>query len=231
MENKPLNIAVSLSGGVDSTTTLAIALDMVRNNPASGKVLAVSFDYGQRHSKELQVAAAIAGWYGIEHRILKMPSSHIQSALTDASQEIPKVAYDQIEGKSPAYVPFRNGLMLAMLAGLAASENYDIIMAGPHAEDAANWAYADCTMEFMGSMAAAIYVGTYNKVRLLTPLLYMTKTEVVQQGYYLGAPLEMTWSCYYGGEKHCGECPTCRARHQAFMEAEGQDPTEYESHH
>lgn len=218
-------VVVSLSGGIDSTTVLMIALQMA----SAHEVLAVSFDYGQRHSKELDCAHEICECLGVEHMIMDMPSNHLKSALTDETRDIPRVSYSKIQGESPAYVPFRNGLMLSLLTGLAASIGAQYIMAGPHAEDAENWAYADCTLEFMGAMAAAIYVGTYNKVRLLTPLLNMTKTDVIAKGASLGAPYELTWSCYLGHEKHCGTCPTCRARKDAFTLAGLTDPTEYEA--
>lgn len=219
------NVLVSLSGGIDSTTTLMIAHKLALET--GGKVVAASFDYGQRHSKELDCAQEICFRLGIPWSVIDMPSGHIKSALTDPTRDIPAVAYADIKGESPAYVPFRNGLMLSLLAGKAASEGFDIIMAGPHAEDAANWAYADCTLEFMGAMAAAIYVGTYNKVRLITPLLNMTKAEVVDRGMRMGAPLELTWSCYMGEKEHCGVCPTCRARKEAFELAGWVDPTKY----
>lgn len=220
------NVLVSLSGGIDSTTTLAIAKKLATET--GGKVGAISFDYGQRHIKELSRAQQICAAMDVmDHYIMKMPSQHLKSALTDVTANIPMIPYDEIVGESPAYVPFRNGTMLSLMVGYAASYGYDIIMAGPHAEDAANWAYADCTLEFMGAMAAAIYVGTYNKVRLVTPLLFMSKAEVVLNGAKLGAPLGLTWSCYIGGDVHCGQCPTCRARKQAFIEAGVADPTVY----
>lgn len=220
------NILVSLSGGIDSTTTLAIAVKLAKET--GGKVAAISFDYGQRHSKELSAASEIAFVMGVQDwDVIEMPHSHLSSALTDPTREIPKVSYAEIEGKSPAYVPMRNGLMAMLLAGYAESHDFDTIMMGVHAEDAQGWAYADCTMEFMGPLAAAIYIASYGKVRLVTPLINMTKDEVVSVGFKLGAPLELTWSCYIGGNIHCGVCPTCRARKEAFKRANIIDATPY----
>lgn len=218
---------VLLSGGVDSTTTLYYAA----NAYGRANVSAVSFDYGQRHIKELEVARKlfVQGDFGGKHHIVKIPYAQMEvvSALTDGTREIPKVSYAEIEGISPAYVPFRNGTMIALATAVAASNEIDIILAGPHAEDAENWAYPDCTLEFMGAMANAVYVGTYHKQRLLTPLLFMSKDEVVTMGMNLGAPLYDTWSCYIGGDKHCGVCPTCRARQQAFSRGGWEDHTDY----
>lgn len=98
---------------------------------------------------------------------------------------------------------------------------------GAHSEDAHNWAYPDCTPEFIGSMANAIYTGTYYAVRLHTPLEWLTKAEIVTLGERLEVPWDSTWSCYKGEEKHCGTCPTCRARKDAFVIAKAHDPTEY----
>jgi 7-cyano-7-deazaguanine synthase len=101
------------------------------------------------------------------------------------------------------------------------------IFFGAHAEDAANWAYPDCTPEFIGAMANAIYVGTYYTVRLYTPIMWMSKAEVVRWGNELQVPFDMTWSCYKGGDLQCGECPTCISRHNAFLDAGIPDPTTY----
>jgi 7-cyano-7-deazaguanine synthase len=99
---------------------------------------------------------------------------------------------------------------------------------GAHAEDAENWAYPDCTPEFNGGMANAIYIGTYHKVRLAVPFQWLRKYQIVSRAFQLQAPLELTWSCYRGREKHCGTCPTCRARKAAFAQASHPDPTLYE---
>ena len=238
---------VLLSGGVDSTTTLAKAIEDLGS---AKKVIAVSINYGQRHNIEIERAARMALHYDVEHRILDVASALGNSMLTDSDQQIPDISYAEIQGISPTYVPFRNGFMLARLA--AEAQNYvnevfhDINSSSPvaeaaledlkdlvwlyfgaHAEDSANWAYPDCTPEFVGAMANAIYIGTYQAVRLLTPFNYNTKAEIIAAGVRLGVPYHLTWSCYAGGEKHCGVCPTCRARKEAFKLAPAYDPTEY----
>jgi 7-cyano-7-deazaguanine synthase len=100
---------------------------------------------------------------------------------------------------------------------------------GAHAEDARAWAYPDCTPEFIGAMANAIYIGSYQQLRLRTPLEWLTKADIIQLGDRLGVPWEQTWSCYAGGQSHCGTCPTCRARRQGFVRAGVYDPTMYSS--
>jgi 7-cyano-7-deazaguanine synthase len=152
-----------------------------------------------------------------------------KGGLTDENLEIPPVDYEDLpHGVSPTYVPFRNGTMLSLVAGMAAVDpEAEAVYAGVHAEDGDNWAYPDCTPEFIGGMANAIYVGTYHKVRLYTPLIWMRKWQIVERGEQLGVPWDLTWSCYEGREDHCGVCPTCRARKAAFRDAGVSDPTIY----
>jgi 7-cyano-7-deazaguanine synthase len=229
-----------LSGGIDSTTALARAIhDPMRPREWGHTVRAVSIDYGQRHVCEIDAARKIAEYYRVDHEVL--PLALPRTLLTDTSLEIPKVSYAEIHGVSPSYVPFRNGSMLSAVTALIAGRHLDplregidshynsdvLIYWGAHAEDAANWAYPDCTPEFIGAMANAIYVGTYHKVRMVAPFASMMKHEIVSRAFYLGAPLEMTWSCYNGGEVHCGECATCLARKNAFRLAGVNDLTVY----
>lgn len=170
--------------------------------------------------------------------------------------EVPNIDYADIKGVSPTYVPFRNGLMLSALtahaqkwvneqnelrkkqvADVKVGKNHTLdsiddtpqagIYFGAHSEDAHNWAYPDCTPEFIGAMANAIYIGSYMQIRLHTPLQWLQKAGVVTLGDSLGVRFEDTWSCYKGEEKHCGTCPTCRSRKQAFEAAGVNDPTEY----
>ena len=243
---------VCLSGGLDSTTALYLA-----NQRFEGNVEAVSFDYGQRHRKEMEYARRSCDALKIKHTIVTLGGllSGDGIMLTDASVVVPDIAYSDIKGVSPTYVPFRNGTMLAALAALAQKyvmEQIDkatnkkamdlmgekdrqmrfakdlvTIYAGQHAEDAANWAYPDCTFEFLGSMANAIYTGTYHTVRLETPFVFMSKEQIVRWGNELAVPYEDSWSCYKGEEFHCGTCPTCRSRMMAFADAAVDDPTEY----
>ena len=223
---------VLLSGGVDSATAVTRALvnhDTVR---------CVSVNYRQRHLRELNSAQQIAGHYGCRHEII--PILFPRTMLTDDSIDVPNVSYDEIDGVSPTYVPFRNGLMLSTLVSKIAGELLDpsregyedfnkdvVIYWGAHAEDAASWAYPDCTPEFIGAMANAIYVGTYHKIRLVTPFAASMKHEIISYGHSHGTPYELTWSCYQGGELHCGTCATCRARREAFLRAGVPDPTAY----
>jgi 7-cyano-7-deazaguanine synthase len=217
---------VLLSGGVDSTTCLAIAVD----NVGADNVLAVSFAYGQKHSAELSHAGDVARYYQVPHRVLDVPSIFTgrSSTLIVGGPDNPSVTYDDLdEGVSPAYVPFRNGVFLSMASAVALETEATTLYFGAHSEDALRWAYPDCTPEFIGAMASAIFVGTYMKVRLITPLQWLRKADVVRVGNSLGAPYHLTMSCYNGREPACGVCPTCRSRRDAFRENGTEDPIAY----
>jgi 7-cyano-7-deazaguanine synthase len=225
-----------LSGGVDSTTTLAIA----RAEFPDASFECVTVDYGQRHKKEMECAAWQASHYDADHHILDL-SGLLTGMLVDKgsnNEAIPDVSYaDLPTGMSPTYVSFRNGTMLAILAARAQTwviqmeaAGYSpeaVLYCGVHADDGVNWAYPDCTPEFIGAMANAIYVGTYHKVRLRAPLQYLNKTEVVDIGLRHTVEFAHTWSCYKGEDLHCGTCPTCRSRRDAFFYNGEQDPVCY----
>ena len=231
----PVKAIVLNSGGVDSTTCVAIAVDRL----GAENVVTVSAFYGQKHAKELECAKEIAKYYDVEHyeidlfNILQYSNC---SLLSDSTEELPEMTYaEQIEkngeGKVSTYVPFRNGLLLSSVAALAQSifpDDYVSIYLGAHADDAAGNAYADCSEEFTDAMAKAINIGTYGKVGLIAPLVNLNKAQVVEWGLKLGVPYYLTWSCYAGEEKACGRCGTCIDRLAAF-EANGvSDPIEYE---
>lgn len=202
-------------------------------------VEAVSINYGQRHCKEIEFAHNTCKRLGIKHSVIELPAAlaDVNTMLTQKDIEIPNVDYaDLPEGVSPTYVPFRNGTMLSILtahaqkwvnAAISESNSEAGVYFGAHAEDAHNWAYPDCTPEFIGAMANAIHVGSYYRIRLHTPLMTLMKSEIVLLGDNLGVKFEDTWSCYKGEELHCGICPTCRSRRQAFIDANVFDPTKY----
>lgn len=239
---------VLLSGGVDSATCLAKAVDYHKNH--GGEVVAVSVDYGQRHIKETQYAAKLCSHYHIQSHVLNAVGFAGDSMLTNKDTEVPNTSYDKIEGISPTYVPFRNGYMLARLTAFAQQyvnkiakqiapepkgaqatglDDLVTLYFGAHAEDAKNWAYPDCTPEFIGAMSNAIYIGSYRTIRLLAPFAYSEKADIIRTGARLAVPYHLTWSCYKGEELHCGVCPTCRARKKAFLEADQGDPTQYQN--
>nr|WP_202074563.1 7-cyano-7-deazaguanine synthase QueC [Parasutterella muris] len=223
------------SGGVDSTTCVAMAV----NELGSANVVTLSFKYGQRHEKELESAQKIADFYGLAHYVYDLTSifAYSDCSLLSSSKEKPEhMSYaDQIardgEGKVSTYVPFRNGLMLSAAAALAQSlypEEECGIWIGAHADDAAGNAYADCSVAFNESMGRAISIGTYELVKLHAPLNRLNKAQVVAEGLKLGVPYDLTWSCYEGGEKACGKCATCIDRLAAFRANGCEDPIDYE---
>jgi len=225
---------VLLSGGIDSSTCAAFAKrDCGREN-----VTAISIDYGQRHAKELEQAKKVCAYLSIAHEVHPLIGIP-KRGLTDHNAEIPNVNYSELQGVSPTYVPFRNGQLISRIAGIAADrvETWNKahpeslaegrIYFGAHAEDAAGDAYPDCRLDFVGAMAAAVYIGTYHLVRLKAPLIEMYKDDIVTAGQKMGVPWHLTWSCYKGEPLHCGICPTCRARRDGFARAGVTDPTEY----
>lgn len=223
MENKAV---VLLSGGMDSAVALAVAM-----KECDGWVTALSFSYGQRHVKELLAASELAQHYDIPHFIYTVEIPKAGSVLMGEGA-MPQMTYEELqkeEGPSPTYVPFRNGTFLSLATAYALDLDAQLIYAAMHADDGHNWAYPDCTPEFVGAMQNAIYVGTYHKVRLRAPFVYSTKAQIAMTGNLLKTPFHLTWSCYEGRTLHCGTCPTCVSRIEAFKIAGVNDPTNYET--
>ena len=219
------------SGGVDSTTCVAIAV----NNLGKDNVSTVSVKYGQKHEIELSYAQEVADYYDVKHYVLDL-SNILQYSncplLARSTEQIKHKSYsDQIaedgEGMVSTYVPFRNGLMLSAVAALAVSmypkDDVDIYI-GAHADDAAGQAYADCSEAFTDAMKSAISIGTYDKVHVVAPLVNMNKANVVRTGLKLSTPYHLTYSCYEGGETPCGTCGTCIDRAAAFAANNIADP-------
>ena len=216
-----MKILVLSSGGVDSTTCLAMAVAEV----GAENVLALSVYYGQKHDKEIQAAKKVAEYYGVQRMELDLSvifAGSNCSLLKQSTEDIPLESYaQQIEethGEHPVstYVPFRNGLFLSSAASIALSHGCSKIMYGAHADDAAGAAYPDCSLDFVNAMNQAIYLGSGNQLKIEAPFVSLTKADVVKKGLELGVPYELTWSCYEGGEKPCGKCGTCIDRMRAF---------------
>ena len=230
-----MKAVVLSSGGCDSTTLVSLA---VRDFGAEN-VVTVSVAYGQKHSKELDCAEAVATYYGLRHEVLDLSGIFKYSncsLLVQSTEEVPEGSYSEQINKSKSgvvstYVPYRNGLMVSAIASLALSmfPNDGIyIYLGAHADDAAGNAYPDCSEAFSEALAKSIELGTDGQVKVVTPLISKNKAQVVALGLNLKTPYELTWSCYNGGEKACGKCGTCIDRLAAF-EANGvKDPIEYE---
>lgn len=211
---------VLFSGGVDSTTCLGLAVKKYGKE----NVIALSVSYGQKHSKEIEAARAVADYYGVERIDLDL-SLIFQfsdcSLLKNSSEKIPHESYSKQLQKtdgSPVstYVPFRNGLFLSSAASIALSKGCGVIYYGAHSDDAAGNAYPDCSEVFNSAMNTAIYEGSGRQIKIEAPFVGMTKAEVVKTGLELNVPYELTWSCYEGGDKPCGTCGTCIDRAKAF---------------
>ena len=224
-----MKILVLSSGGVDSTTCLAMAVAEV----GAENVLALSVYYGQKHDKEIQAAKKVAEYYGVQRMELDLSvifAGSNCSLLKQSTEEIPLRSYaQQIEethGEKPVstYVPFRNGLFLSSAASIALSHDCSKIMYGAHADDAAGAAYPDCSLDFVNAMNQAIYLGSGNQLTIEAPFVKWTKKDVVREGLRLHVPYELTWSCYEGGDKPCGKCGTCLDRAAAFAANGVKDP-------
>lgn len=226
---KAMKAMVLSSGGVDSTTALGLAIQKYGRE----QVIALSLSYGQKHEKEIEAAKAVAVYYGIEQLFLDL-SKIFQysncSLLKQSDEKIPEESYaEQIretEGETPVstYVPFRNGLFLSTAASIALSKGCQVIYYGAHADDAAGFAYPDCSPVFNEAMNRAIWEGSGHQLKIEAPFVNINKAEVVKTGLKLGVPYELTWSCYEGGEKPCGKCGTCIDREAAFAANGVADP-------
>lgn len=225
-----MKIVVLSSGGIDSTTCLAMAVDTYGKD----NVVSLAFEYGQRHDKELEASKAVAEYYGVEHIVLnaeELFSFSNNTLMSHSMQNVPHSTYGEqtMEGIVSTNVPFRNGVMIACAASLAMSLTDDVarVYVGVHSDDYAGSAYADCSPEFIRFMGDAILHGTYEQVDLYAPFVYESKAEIVRRGLLLNVPYELTWSCYEGGDVHCGECATCIDRKKAFELNGTTDPVGY----
>lgn len=216
-----MKTVVLLSGGMDSVTAF---YEVMREHEV---VAALSFDYGSKHNaREIPFARLHAERAGVTHRTIDLAFMNecFASDLLKSGGDIPDGHYAEANMKRTV-VPFRNGIMLAVACGFAESVEAEALAIAAHCGDHA--IYPDCREPFMQGMAMAMEEGTYARIRLMRPFIAMDKTAIARRGVELGIDFSETWSCYKGGEIHCGTCGTCVERREAFILAGIEDPTAY----
>ena len=214
---------VLLSGGLDSATVLAIAKEAGRD------CFCLTFDYGQRHHKEIAAAKAVAKWAASPHEILSFELPWKGSALLDEEIRLPKDrSLEKMAGEiPPTYVPVRNTIFLSFAASWAEAVEASFIYFGANAIDYSG--YPDCRENYLQAFQKLLGLGTKSGVggkapEILAPLVHKTKAEIVRWGIRLGVPYELTWSCYEGKEAPCQRCDSCLLRAKAFQEVGIDDP-------
>lgn len=214
------NSLIIVSGGMDSITLLHYRKEQIS--------LAVTFDYGSNHNRrEAEYAAYHCKSLGIEHIVIPLSFIHdyFKSSLLQGADAIPEGHYTAENMKSTV-VPFRNGIMLAVACGIAESRGLDRVLIANHNGDHA--IYPDCRENFITAMGKAMEAGTYEHISIDAPFTDISKTDIALIGKRLGIDYSKTYSCYKGGEKHCGKCGTCVERKEALRNAGIEDTTEYE---
>jgi 7-cyano-7-deazaguanine synthase len=218
-----MKVVVLVSGGMDSVSAL---YDSVERHSVVG---AVSFDYGSKHNaREIPEARHHCRVLGVPLEVipLEFMGRLFKSDLLANGGAIPDGHYEEANMRRTV-VPFRNGILLAVAGGLAESIDAEGLVIAAHSGDHA--IYPDCREAFMRAMGDALRLGTYVQVELLRPFIAMTKADIAKRGAELGVDFSRTWSCYKGGEVHCGTCGTCVERREAFLLAGIADPTVYAS--
>ena len=211
---------IIVSGGMDSITMLYDYKDSI--------ALGISFDYGSNHNaKEIPLAAMHCKRLGIKHITIPLEFMHqyFKSSLLEGADAIPEGNYADENMKSTV-VPFRNGIMLAVAIGIAESNNLTKVLIANHGGD--HTIYPDCRPEFIEAIDHAATAGTYVGAHVVAPYTNITKTDIARKGKELGIDYSETWSCYKGGEHHCGKCGTCVERKEALHEAGIEDTTIYD---
>lgn len=209
-----------LSGGMDSVTLLYDQQERI--------ALTVSFDYGSNHNaREIPFARLHSERLGIPHIVIPLDfmARYFRSSLLEGADAIPEGHYAD-ENMRSTVVPFRNGIMLSIAVGIAESNGLGFVMMANHGGD--HTVYPDCTPHFTDAFDEAARAGTFVNVGLFSPFVSMTKADIARRGRELGIDYAETWSCYKGGEKHCGKCGTCVERREALAAAGIEDPTDYE---
>lgn len=224
MNNKAV---VILSGGIDSTTLCYKCVDK------NIEVFPLTLDYGQKHVKEIEFSNKICSRLKLKSKVVDLRSIQkllLGSALTDNNVKIPEVpeTTEHYETLKQTIVPNRNSIFLSLAVGYAQSIGINTVFFGAHHSD--RGVYPDCRKEFVAEFESAQRLANDNaKLEINAPFVDLNKSEIVKFGSELGVPYEDTWSCYVGGEMHCGLCSSCRERKRAFKEAGVLDPTTYKN--
>jgi 7-cyano-7-deazaguanine synthase len=211
---------IIVSGGMDSVTLLYDFKDRI--------ALGISFDYGSNHNaKEIPFARWHCEQLGIEHITIDLAfmPQYFKSSLLEGADAIPEGHYADENMKSTV-VPFRNGIMLSIAAGIAESRGLKYVMMANHGGD--HTIYPDCRAEFVEAMSEATKAGTFPGIEILAPYTNITKADIARKGKELGIDYSKTWSCYKGEDVHCGKCGTCVERKEALRDAGIEDTTIYE---
>lgn len=208
MKTRSIKAISLLSGGMDSATTLAIALEECH------EVRAISFLYGQRHAKEIDSARMIADYFGVPHKVYESDLKMMKSELTTGEPL-------NLVGLPSTYVPARNGLFLLYAMGIAQSLGYHRVYIGVNEIDAS---YPDCTMNFIQQMQKIFDIYTGGNIMICAPLIHLDKAGIVREGERLGVPWRLSWSCYHNGDKPCKKCDSCIKRAEGFRKAGIHDP-------
>jgi 7-cyano-7-deazaguanine synthase len=221
---RPLAV-LAFSGGMDSTTLAA------HYDSQGYALLLLSFDYGQRHARELTAARTIAAHYDAEHHVVDLTAVGALlpgSALTDPTVPVPEGHY-AAESMRTTVVPNRNAIMANIAAGIASARGAGIVGLGIHAGDHA--VYPDCRPAFLNALHLSVKAALtgFPTPLVLAPFVEWSKADIARYAHTLAAPLALSWSCYAGGELHCGRCGTCTERREAFADAGLTDPTVYET--
>lgn len=211
-----------VSGGIDSVTMLYSLVKEKRRKP-----YVISFDYGQRASKEIDMTRWHCEKLGLEFDLIELPMKDIlsNSALMQSDADLPN-SDSKKESKKVTVVPARNLIMLSVVVGLAENNGIKEVYYAAHADD--EEVYPDCRKEFVMSLSTTSYLATYTGVEIKAPFVEKYKSDIVRKGLILNVPFEMTWTCYKGGEKACGKCSSCQERIEAFKKNGAMDPVEYE---
>lgn len=219
--NTNKKVVVIYSGGMDSFTVLNRALKDDK------EVFALTFDYGQRHVKEIEFASAVCKDLNVKHKVIDISAINqllAGSSLTD-DIEIPEGHYEAESMKSTV-VPNRNMILLSLAVAYAVSVGAEQVYYGAHSGDHA--IYPDCRPEFVKKMNDVCQIANYEAVEIFSPYLEVSKTDILTDGIKMGLDYSKTWTCYNGREKACGKCGACQERMEAFNDNNVEDPLEYE---